>query len=285
MSSRSASKPKPHADTSSASTTGFIQLLKTRADAPNTINLTNAAVVAEDLIRRRRRSYQRKYRQKQRNYTEDLEYGVRKIHEEIVLLQKELQYVTMGFSRSQTLWSAVTNYFRLFRRGFRSPTDTDYWCVLNVLESFMSSNVNDGFMCGPKAILSKWMLFSLCFDDVNVDLHRLEVGPLKNSVVSTVITRITISDSTLHLIFPHLVNGDPGGYITSLSRKLLGQRLVVRCSVTFEWDDTSNRIIKMQSKSDLLTPILRVLGNLEDVSRVFEGAFVTPNCSWPRFLD
>ncbi|OWZ14549.1 Necrosis inducing protein NPP1 [Phytophthora megakarya] len=228
----------------------------------------------------------RKYRKQERDYVHKLECGVRKIHEEIKLLEQQLEYASIGISRSQTLWGAATDYFRLFRHGIRSPSDTSYSCALNVLDSSMAPNVRDGLMCGPKAILTRWMLFSLCFDDILVDLQCLKKGPIKNSVVATVITNITISTGSLRLVFPHLIKeGERDGDVTSLADKLLGQHLVVRGSVVFEWDSSIGRVTKMQSQADMLTPMLRVLGTLEDVNRVFERSSVTPECCWPQFLE
>ncbi|OWZ14551.1 hypothetical protein PHMEG_00011951 [Phytophthora megakarya] len=194
----------------------------------------------------------------------------------------------MGISGEQTVWSAASDYFRLFRHGFRSLPNDIYSYVLNALESSMSPGVTDGPVSGPKAIITRWMKFSLCFDDIHMDLQRLENGPVGNSVVATVITSFTISSDSLSLVFPNLIKETPANEsrssAKSLSGKLLHQRLVVRGSILFEWDETRNRINKMRSQSDMLTPLLRLLGSLEEVSRVFEGALVSPGCSWPRCI-
>ncbi|OWZ02498.1 hypothetical protein PHMEG_00025927, partial [Phytophthora megakarya] len=58
--------------------------------------------------------------------------------------------------------------------------------------------------------------------------------------------------------------------------KLLNQRLVMRGLVRFDWDNNTNRMAGIHSQSDLLTPMLRRLGSLQDVSRAFNGALVTP---------
>ncbi|KAG3224731.1 hypothetical protein JG687_00008512 [Phytophthora cactorum] len=51
-------------------------------------------------------------------------------------------------------------------------------------------------------------------------------------------------------------------------------------SVLFEWDPDIDRVVRMQSQSDMLTRMLSLLGNVVDVSRVFEGALLTPECRW-----
>ncbi|OWZ13133.1 hypothetical protein PHMEG_00013595 [Phytophthora megakarya] len=145
----------------------------------------------------------------------------------------------------------------------------------------MAPNVRDGDVCGPRALLDRWTMFSHCFDDVQVVLQRLEKGPIENSAVATVITSFTISPNSLRLVFPHLTQeNEPGSVTTSLTNKLRGQRLVVRGSAFFEWDDTIGRVTSILSESDMLTPLLQVLGNLGDVNRVFNGALVSPESIW-----
>ncbi|OWZ10939.1 hypothetical protein PHMEG_00016113 [Phytophthora megakarya] len=213
-----------------------------------------------------------------------LENDVRKLQDEIKKLKQQLPGASAGIPGSQTLWGAATEYFRLFRNGFRSPSAEVYKYVLNTLVSFMTPDVRDGLVCGPKAILARWMMFSLYFDDIYVDLQGLEKGRVGNSVVATTVTSITISNNSMRLVFPHLVEKGGADSVISLADKLRGQRLEVRGSVVFEWDNTIGRVSKMRSQSDMLTPLLRVLGNLDDVSHVFEGALVTPECGWVQSL-
>ncbi|OWZ21818.1 hypothetical protein PHMEG_0003568 [Phytophthora megakarya] len=61
-----------------------------------------------------------------------------------------------------------------------------------------------------------------------------------------------------------------------LAAKLLGQKLEI-CSVArFVWDDTMARVSEVSFQTDLITPILNVLGSLEQVASVFSYALVTP---------
>ncbi|OWY90959.1 hypothetical protein PHMEG_00040670, partial [Phytophthora megakarya] len=136
---------------------------------------------------------------------------------------------------------------------------------------------------GPKAILTRWMLFSLCFDNINLEVQRLEKGPVENTVVATIIISVTISPGSLRLVFPHLIQqGEHDSRVKALADKLLGQQLVVPGSDVFEWDDKIVRVTTMQSQCDVLTPLLQVFGSLKDVNRVFEGSLVTPECLWPH---
>ncbi|EGZ08017.1 hypothetical protein PHYSODRAFT_374496, partial [Phytophthora sojae] len=51
---------------------------------------------------------------------------------------------------------------------------------------------------------------------------------------------------------------------------LLGQRLVVVTTTRFEWDEANGRINSVYSTNDIVTPLLKILGNLEDVARVMK---------------
>ncbi|KAF4034288.1 hypothetical protein GN244_ATG13756 [Phytophthora infestans] len=118
---------------------------------------------------------------------------------------------------------------------------------------------------------------SWCFDDVRVDLDRLEKDSA-NSLRAITTTRATISHDTLRVLFPHLNGHGKNGKQSLLECKLLRYRLIMRGSVRFEWDDRADRVSSMDTQSDMLTPLLRLLGNLEDVNRVFQGALVTTDC-------
>lgn len=146
----------------------------------------------------------------------------------------------------------------------------------------MAPDVTDGLLCGPEALLENWGLFSLCFADSNVEVEHLKKGEVTNTVVAIITTNVTISNNTLRRLFLHLNSGGQGGAKggkwSPLADRLRGQRLVMHGSACFYWDKTTDRVVRMETRSDLLTPLLSVLGRLEDVSRVFEHALVTPEC-------
>ncbi|OWZ19392.1 hypothetical protein PHMEG_0006371 [Phytophthora megakarya] len=140
----------------------------------------------------------------------------------------------------------------------------------------MAPDVTDGSICGPKAILESWELLSIVFDDMHVQLERLKTVD-KNSLAATTTTSFTLKPDTIRLVFPLLVDSGTGGGDEDLAKKLQDQRIVMHGSVRFDWDDTNNCIWRMNSQSDMLTPILGLLENLEDVSRAFINALVAPD--------
>ncbi|ETP37234.1 hypothetical protein F442_14949 [Phytophthora nicotianae P10297] len=54
-------------------------------------------------------------------------------------------------------------------------------------------------------------------------------------------------------------------------------------SIRFEWDAINGQVTSVSTESDMLTPMLHLLGNLEDVSRVFADALLSLDFQWrPR---
>jgi hypothetical protein len=79
-------------------------------------------------------------------------------------------------------------------------------------------------------------------------------------------------------MFPHLVEGK-ATRLSSIADKLLGQRLVIRGSVRFDWDSGSSRVTRLISQGDMLSPLLQLLGNLDDVSLVFSRSRIQPDAN------
>ncbi|ETL87864.1 hypothetical protein L917_13020, partial [Phytophthora nicotianae] len=58
----------------------------------------------------------------------------------------------------------------------------------------------------------------------------------------------------------------------------------MRGSTCFEWDDSTSRMTRVVSQSDMLSPMLQLLNSVEDVSLVFEQALISPDFQWKRTL-
>ncbi|KAG6614082.1 uncharacterized protein IUM83_09993 [Phytophthora cinnamomi] len=136
---------------------------------------------------------------------------------------------------------------------------------------------------GVDAMLKSWDLVSRWFAGVEMELERLEKDE-SGSLVASTTTTVTITEHTLRIVFPHLIVGHDtrrrGGSAdpSSLAGRLVGQTLVMKGLTRFEWDGAYCRVSSVMSQSDMLTPMLGLVGSLEDVSLVFEGALITPNC-------
>ncbi|KAG3108544.1 hypothetical protein PI125_g11738 [Phytophthora idaei] len=138
----------------------------------------------------------------------------------------------------------------------------------------------DASRFGVDAQLENWILFVLYFDNVRVDLKGLK-RPSPDTLVASTVTSVTITSKTLRRVFPHLnsdgVSGTKGGVWSPLAARLLGKNLVMHASVSFGWDRATDKVASLYSQVDMLRPMLNLLGSLEDVSRAFYKARVTPD--------
>ncbi|EGZ18072.1 hypothetical protein PHYSODRAFT_261472 [Phytophthora sojae] len=273
----------PLADTSTKLTAG--RTLYRQEEEPVTPPTNDGRAVKAAATRRERcRINQARYRQRQRQYAENLDASLNALREEIQALELRRQSILRCAPTNESAWVVAMEYFRLFRYGFMAPMmvpgvasssekrstssppeQTD--AQLDFLKATMASDVTDGDATGPDALLRHWRLFSMVFDDVHLQLKRMEQIE-DDSLLALSSISITITEKTLRYVFPPL---NP-----TIAKKLLKQRLVVRGSSRFDWDESCGRVIRLESKLDLLSPLLQLLGNLEDVATVFENAQLTP---------
>ncbi|KAF4034604.1 hypothetical protein GN244_ATG13418 [Phytophthora infestans] len=143
----------------------------------------------------------------------------------------------------------------------------------------MAPDVTDGNVYGAEAILENWRLMSLNGVDLHFHPKRLE-QLATGSLLATTKTTVTITESSLRQLFPHLVldqdmKEDEPRRPSSLGARLLNQRLSLCGAVHFDWDSSIGRVARLESTVDLMTPMLELLGSLEDVARVFDKALLT----------
>jgi hypothetical protein len=88
---------------------------------------------------------------------------------------------------------------------------------------------------------------------------------------------LVVNENTLRNSFPHLLVRAEEGRWSTLAEKMLGQTLKLRGSVEFKLDAASGRVASVRCKANILTPLLQLLGSLDDVSHVFHKARLTPD--------
>ncbi|OWZ15739.1 hypothetical protein PHMEG_00010556 [Phytophthora megakarya] len=71
---------------------------------------------------------------------------------------------------------------------------------------------------------------------------------------------------------------DPDTRHVQIAATLRGQSFVLRGSVRFVWDSEHCKFVDLHSQADMISPLLQVLGNIEDVSIVFSEALIAPDC-------
>ncbi|ETL79912.1 hypothetical protein L917_19540, partial [Phytophthora nicotianae] len=248
------------------------------------------AMVAEALKRKIRhrercRVSQARYRQRQIRTESTLNDAVVKLKAEVEDLERKCKD-SVCVQTTPTIWALASEYFRQFNCYVSSPGKM-YKVASKFLHDIMAPNVMEGALIGVDAQVENWRLLALYFAEVHVDLKGLTM-PMPNTLIATTVTSVIITNKTLRHAFPHLnsddAGGTKGGTWSSLASRLLGRKLVMRGSVFFGWDSSSDKVVRVYSQADMVTPMLTLLGNLEDVSFVFDKARVTPECSCKRSI-
>ncbi|GMF42328.1 unnamed protein product [Phytophthora fragariaefolia] len=234
-----------------------------------------------------RRLRQIRYRKKKDDYANNLEEETRQLQQQIEKLEQRRRSDAEAVLSEKTLWNVAVEYFRLFRYGLRDPIlvnkagkgqEMQPCAQLDFLRATMAPDVLFNAGRGVESIMRNWKYFSLWFHDVEIELDGLKKGG-EDSLVANITTSFTITQRSLTTVFPHLCTEEArncrGRDGLSLADKLLRKRITMRGLTRFDWDTGYGRVTSVISESDMLTPMLRILGSLEDVSRVFEKSLIS----------
>ncbi|KAL3658092.1 hypothetical protein V7S43_016935 [Phytophthora oleae] len=205
---------------------------------------------------------QKQLREAQRRHVKKPEDLLFLLGKDIISLRGEIE--TLKHERQHG--STAVQYFGLVCHGYKN--------LLGYMRDVAVADVifNDEY--GPEAVVRFWC-FSRWFGDVNVEVEEFQTRGC-HSLVAVTTTRVTITRKTLRSVFPHSRTIDNSDRNCTLANRLLNRRLVLRGSTRFEWDNSTRRVTRITSQSDMMTPMLELLGNLEDVSIVFEKALISP---------
>ncbi|KUF82409.1 hypothetical protein AM587_10000147 [Phytophthora nicotianae] len=235
--------------------------------------------IVKDTGRERHRKNQERYRIRQRKLVEDLGLATRMLRDEIQHLKSKRNNISIGNSTQITLQMVATEYFRVFRHGFVEP-DGSRIAELDFLRFSMAPDLDAGTVFGFEALVRNWGVFSQFFQDVRVYLESVE-QTTEHSLLARTTTSVTFTEITLRDAF--LYQGhqecDQQERWVHIAGKLLGQRLDMHGSVQFTWDSSNHRVVGLISQADMITPLLKILGNVEDVSAVFSNARITAECN------
>ncbi|KAG3061891.1 hypothetical protein PC122_g19484 [Phytophthora cactorum] len=238
---------------------------------------------------------QARYRSRQRAREKFVISSIRQLKVDIRDLETRRQTIASRSRFPKSIWSVAIEYFRLFQHGYIAPPlvpSADHQpsvmaeerphkphAQIDFLRDTMVHDVTDGIIHGVEALLENWKLLSLYHDDVFVQLQRLDYVT-EDSLQATTTVGLTITENTLQHLYLHLlvspIRDHKEEQVSPLAAKLLNQRIVVRGTVRFDWDEASCCMTRLETKLDLLSPFLELLGSLEDTARVFDTALLTP---------
>ncbi|KAF1776280.1 hypothetical protein GQ600_15017 [Phytophthora cactorum] len=198
---------------------------------------------------------------KQKHHAKWVERTVQKLRADIPVL--ELQRTTLRHGRQQDVWNVVVEYFRIFRFGVlvalpRMNKQGEAQTVSNPGSSLDNAETKQqlALLRSSMRKTSIWVnAQNLC-----LQLCRIERSTTDRFVSVDATLNVTVSEATLENVFP-LVKDQ------FLRSKLLGQHLQVPYSVCFEWDAAACRLSRVETTTNFMTPLMRVLGNLPEWPR------------------
>ncbi|GMF12956.1 unnamed protein product [Phytophthora lilii] len=101
--------------------------------------------------------------------------------------------------------------------------------------------------------MEQWRGFSSYFDDLHFQLESMERTPTNFVTIKATIC-MTVTMTMLETVLPHLLD-------TAVGRNLLKKRLLLPCSLAFEWDE---RVVRLENSVDFVLPIAQALTSLTD---------------------
>ncbi|KAJ8524076.1 hypothetical protein ON010_g17042 [Phytophthora cinnamomi] len=211
----------------------------------------------------------------------------------------ELQRNRLFHGGQQNVWNVVVEYFHVF--GFGVPVTLSVESIdsadmtVDCLENAEAKHqlvpaVEDvvlGERSGVDALMDQWCRYSSSFQGLYFQLERIErVGD--HFVCVTAVMNVTVTKATLTNVFPHLQDDgkEQGGRGSkyrdetearrlSLRSRLVGRRLVLPCSICFEWDPGNDCVSCLETTTNFLVPLTKVLGDLLSVALVLARSVIT----------
>ncbi|ETP18491.1 hypothetical protein F441_07293 [Phytophthora nicotianae CJ01A1] len=226
--------------------------------------------------RDRRKIIQQRHHKKKQKMVGHLVASIPKLRNEIEQLQLQ-RLSLMEKLRNDNVWSVAIEYSSLFQCG-KPELRASQMRACNFLTASMSPDLDTGITSGIEALMKRWKTFTRLFPSGHIQLENLR-QLTSDSLVATTSTSVTLTEHVLQHLFQH---GSDDGKAHSIRRgrvfsRLQGQHIVMRGSVRFGWDEGAKRVVRLYFQTDILTPMLGLLGNLEDVSFIFSGALITPD--------
>ncbi|KAG7383162.1 hypothetical protein PHYBOEH_010075 [Phytophthora boehmeriae] len=234
------------------------------------------------------RTNQARYRQKQTERAKTLEMSVKQLKQEIPLLETQRSRL-LSIAKPSAV-DIADEYFRLFSHGVRDSQhstgmssgpqqwlqDSETQHQLDFLRSSMAADVALGDLRGVEELVDQWRRYSTFFKELYFERESM-IETSAQSVLAVATLTVTVSEATFQDVFPHLSDEGQDGRAAALRSRLLGQRLFLPCSVSFEMDETCHSVERIDMSVDFLMPLAHGLGSMEDASFVLAEAYITPD--------
>ncbi|KAL3657512.1 hypothetical protein V7S43_017650 [Phytophthora oleae] len=272
--------------------TGSVSAIKSSSDETKASGKRKRSEYYNTSTRRHQcRANQARYRERQRAAQLQLQQSVEDLHKEVGSLKRQYHEYSSPLRSNQSPWSVVAEVFHLLESSFRSP-----WCmasaketishkktrrVLAIIEKAFAHDAAMGDLVGTDALMEQLRCYTQYFGEPQLKLQRIEtVAP--GVMAAKAKLSVTVTELTLWHIFPHVAKlRDANDYASeqhSLYDRLLGQRLELSSLMRFFFDEHNRRVVRLETRIDLMPALLRSLRNLKDISDVLEHALITREC-------
>ncbi|ETI48729.1 hypothetical protein L917_06992 [Phytophthora nicotianae] len=224
--------------------------------------------------RDRRNLIQQRHIRKKKKKMQDLVDSIPKLRNEIEQLQLQ-RFTLRERLPKESAWFVAVEYFRVLQYGL-SGLEAAQERFLKFLSASMAPDIDTGNASGLQDLVRSWKIFTQAFPDCHIQLQGLK-QLTRGALVATTSTRVTLTHHTLQYLFRSLADDNKtlSKRRKEIVAKVVDQHIVMRGSVRFDWDETTKRVVGLHSHTDMLTPMLNLLGSLEDVSLVFSHAAIT----------
>lgn len=228
----------------------------------------------------------RQCRERQKQYSENLEAVVRALRTEVCDLQilrnlRQEQSLQLRGSASGSLAKIVREYMSVFRHGMPAPAVETavagkkralavvYQPTQDAQREFLNCIMDPcvevydwcgRFVLGASTLLNGWTAWSAWHASLDFDLMDIDVVDTEDTLAVTTKAnlRVRVSQKTIEHLFPHILGNE------QLCAKMLGQEICYPIRDTFFFA-SNRRVIKYVCDIDFVNALLPVAGDYQTV--------------------
>ncbi len=166
----------------------------------------------------------------------------------------------------------IEEYYKVFANGFamNCPVKQEY--QRNFVHSIMTDETTFMNTQGASNVLNQWRLMTGSHHSLRIVPLSCEYVKEEDGVVVRALSRyiVRISRKTLATLYPHVLNNE------RLVQHLIGLE-VDALDTVHSYFDVDGRIIRHDVVIDFVSPLIKLLGNVDDVASVLSGSHLREN--------
>ncbi|OQR93663.1 hypothetical protein ACHHYP_02365 [Achlya hypogyna] len=164
----------------------------------------------------------------------------------------------------------IEEYYRVFSNGFATNNPEQQTRQRNFVRSIMTEETCFMDTQGAESVLEQWRLMTSSHHSLRIFPLSCELMKEGDGVVVRAVSRYLcrVSRKTLATLYPHVLINE------RLVQALIGLEIDAIDTVHSYFDD-DGRIVRHDVVIDFVSPLLKLLGNVDDVASVLSGAHLT----------